>query len=70
MKLDADRLGRDAGKIHEEILANLTDLPGVQAEVTMEIQVRVPEGVSEDIVRVVSENASVLKFTHAGFEKE
>ena len=24
----------------------------------------------EEIVRVVSENASVPKFTHAGFEKE
>jgi len=70
VKLDADRLGRDAGKIHEEILANLIDLPNVHAEVTLEIKVRVPGGIEEDVVRVVTENATVLKFDHAGFEKE
>ncbi|HUU03933.1 MAG TPA: AAA+ family ATPase, partial [Myxococcota bacterium] len=70
VKLDADRLGRDAGKIHEEILTNLIDLPNVHAEVTLEIKVRVPGGIEEDVVRVVTENATVLKFDHAGFEKE
>jgi len=69
VKLDADRLGRDAGKIHEEILANLIDLPNVQADVTMEIKIRAPGGIEEDGVRVVTENATVLKFDHAGFEK-
>ena len=29
-----------------------------------------PGGISEDVVRTVSENAAVLGFSHASFEKE
>ena len=35
-----------------------------------EAHVRVGEGVSEDVVRIVSENATALKFDHASFEKD
>ena len=34
------------------------------------VHVRVGEGVSEDVVRIVSENATALKFDHASFEKD
>ena len=68
VKLDPLRIAKEAGKISEEILANLEDLPGAEIELTLEIHARVPGGVSDDIVRVVSENATVLKFDHASFE--
>ena len=38
--------------------------------VTMEIEVKVPGGVESDIVRIVTENANSLKFSHYGFEEE
>jgi predicted AAA+ superfamily ATPase len=69
VKLDSSRLGRDAGKIAEEVLQHLSTLPNANAEVRLEIQVRVPDGVPDDIMRTVSENARTLKFETAGFEE-
>jgi hypothetical protein len=37
---------------------------------TLEIEVRLPEGASEQTVRIVSENARTLKFTSQAFEEE
>lgn len=70
VKLNGARVGRDAGRIADEVLAHLAGLPGADVSVTLEINVRVPEGVKDDVVRTVSENATALKFTHASFEKE
>jgi hypothetical protein len=36
----------------------------------MEIEINVPDGVDEKIIRIVSENANALKFENASFEKE
>jgi len=70
VKLDGGRIGRDAGKIAEEVIQHLSTLPGAEVEVTLEIHVRVPGGVGDDVVRTVSENARTLKFTSVGFERE
>ncbi len=51
-------------------VAHLAALPGATVDVTLEVQVRVGEGVEEDVVRIVSENATALKFDHASFERE
>ena len=45
-------------------------LPGADVAVNLEVNVRVGEGVEEDVVRTVSENATALKFDHASFEKD
>ncbi len=68
--LDATRLGRDAGKIAEEVIAHLSGLVGADVRVTLEIQADVPDGVPDNVVRTVTENARTLKFTSQGFEKE
>lgn len=68
--LDETRIGRDAGRIAEEVIQHLADLPGATVEVTMEIQVRMPDGTSEQVVRTVTENCKTLKFKSHGFEKE
>jgi hypothetical protein len=68
--LGGTRVGRDAGKIADEVLSHLVALPGAKVTVTMEIEVKVPGGVESDIVRIVTENANSLKFSHAGFETE
>jgi hypothetical protein len=38
--------------------------------VTLEVTVRLPDGASEQTVRIVTENARTLKFTSMGFEEE
>jgi hypothetical protein len=68
--LDATRADRDAGKIAEEVLAHLSGQPGAEVSVTLEIEVRLPGGASEQTVRIVTENARTLKFTSQGFEEE
>ena len=37
---------------------------------TLEIEAQLPNGASEQIVRVVTENSGTLKFTGHAFEKE
>ena len=64
------RVGRDGGRIADEVIAHLAALPGADVEVTLEVHVRVGEGVKEDVVRTVSDNATALKFKHASFEKD
>jgi hypothetical protein len=67
-RLDASRIGRDAGRIAEEVVQHLSTLAGAEVEVTLEIQVRVPGGVKDDVVRTVTENCNTLRFKTHGFE--
>jgi hypothetical protein len=68
--MNPDRVGRDAGKIADEILSHLSTLPDARLKVSIEIEAEFPEGASEDVQRTVSENAGVLKFDSHGFERE
>ena len=68
--LDGTRVGRDAGKIADEVLSHLVALPGATVSVTMEIEIKMPGGVESDTVRIVTENANSLKFSHYGFEED
>jgi hypothetical protein len=68
--LNSERVGRDAGKIADEVLSHLSALPDAKVKVTMEIEVEMPDGASEDVQRTVSENAGVLKFDSHGFERD
>jgi predicted AAA+ superfamily ATPase len=70
VKLDPTRLGRDAGRIADEVVAHLDGLVGCTVEVTLEIQATVPTGAPENVVRTVTENCRTLKFTDHGFEEE
>jgi uncharacterized protein len=68
VELDPTRMGRDAGRIADEIIAHLTSLGSAKAKITLEIDVEVPNGISEDRVRIVNENSNTLKFKGHGFE--
>jgi hypothetical protein len=70
VKLDPTRVGRDAGKIAEELIAHLAGLPGADVEVTLEISARVHGGVPDNVVRIVTENGRQLKFENQGFEQD
>lgn len=68
--LDPLRVGRDAGRIAEEIISHLTGLVGSNVEVTLEIEATIRDGAPDHIVRTVTENSRTLKFTSHGFEDE
>lgn len=69
--LDAARVGRDASKIADEVIAHLAGLVGASVTVTLEITANIPSGVSDQAVRTVTENSRTLKFDQgSGFEKE
>jgi predicted AAA+ superfamily ATPase len=69
VSLETLRLGRDAGKIAEEVVQHLSALPGVTVKVTLEIEADIPQGASDELVRTVTENCRTLKFTSQGFEE-
>ncbi|OPY24935.1 MAG: hypothetical protein A4E23_00176 [Methanomethylovorans sp. PtaU1.Bin073] len=68
--LDSTRVGRDASAIADEVIAHLAGLVGSNVTVTLEIEVEVPSGVPDNVVRTVTENSRTLKFKSQGFERE
>ena len=68
--LDPTRVGRDAGRIADEVIAHLVGLIGSDVTVTLEIEAKIESGAPENVVRIVTENCRTLKFTTHGFEKE
>ena len=70
INLDPMRVGRDAGKIAEEVIQHLSTLSDAEVRVTLEIHAKVEGDIPESAVRTVSENARTLKFTTSNFERE
>jgi hypothetical protein len=68
--LDAARVGRDAGRIAEEVIAHLSGLVGAEVAVTLETHAEVPSGAPDNVVRTVTENCRTLRFSDHGFEVE
>ena len=68
--LNSTRVGRDAGRIADEVISHLTSLVGAEVQVTLEIEAKVPSGAPDQVVRTVTENCTTLKFTSQGFEDE
>ena len=70
VRLDPARVGRDAGRVAEEVIAHLVGLSDAKVVVTLEIEAHLPSGASEQTVRVVTENGKTLKFKTQAFESE
>ena len=70
VSLDPTRVGRDAGRIADEVIAHLAGLVGSDLKVTLEIEARIANGAPDNVVRTVTENSRVLKFSTQGFEQE
>ena len=68
--LDPARVGRDASRIADEVIAHLAGQVGVQVRVTLEIDATLPNGATDQIVRTVTENSRSLRFESHGFERE
>lgn len=69
VELDPTRMGRDAGRIADEIVSHLTSLGGAKTKITLEIDVEVPNGIPDERVRIISENSNTLKFKNQSFEE-
>ena len=67
--LNAQRVGRDAGQIADEVIAHLSGIVGSEVSVTLEIHAEIPDGAPENVVRTVTENSQTLKFESHGFEE-
>jgi predicted AAA+ superfamily ATPase len=70
VRLDPTRVGRDAGRVADEIIAHLEGLVGSSVTIMLEIEADIPNGVSDNVVRTVTENSKTLKFLSYGFENE
>jgi predicted AAA+ superfamily ATPase len=70
VRLDPARVGRDASRIAEEVIAHLAGQVGAEVTVTLEVEAKLPGGADDQIVRTVTENSQTLKFTSHGFESE
>lgn len=68
--LDATRVGRDASRIADEVIAHLSGLVGAKVTVTLDVEAEIPSGAPDHVVRTVTENSRTLKFTSHGFETE
>lgn len=68
--LDTTRVGRDASRIADEVIAHLAGLMGATVKVTIEVEAQIPSGAPDNVVRTVTENSQTLRFTSHGFEKE
>lgn len=69
VKVNPTRLIKDVGQIADEVLQHLNSL-NADIEVTLEIQVKTPDGVPDAVVRTISENCRTLKFTSYEFEED
>jgi predicted AAA+ superfamily ATPase len=70
VQLDPARVGRDASRIADEVIAHLAGQVGAEVTVTLEVEAKLPGGASDQIVRTVTENSRTLKFSSQGFENE
>ena len=71
VRLDSARVGRDAGRIADEVISHLVGLVGANVSVTLEIDAELPSGSPDHVVRTVTENGRTLKFqSSSGFEAE
>ena len=70
VSLDPARVGRDAGRIADEVISHLAGLVGSKVKVTLEIEAEIQTGAPENVVRTVTENSRTLKFNTHGFEEE
>ncbi len=68
-QLDPVRLERDAGRIAQEVVQHLSAIVGADVQVTLDIQVELPTGATDKLVRDVTENCRTLKFDDYGFEE-
>jgi hypothetical protein len=67
-EIDATRLSRDVDLIASSVVQHLAGLLDAKVTITVEIEVKIPSGAPDTVVRTVTENCRTLKFESSGFE--
>lgn len=67
--IDPMKIGPDAAKIAEYVVAHLAGLDDSEIRITIEIEASTISGFPDSIQRIVSENSRTLKFKSSGFEQ-
>ncbi|MCL2643280.1 MAG: DUF499 domain-containing protein [Candidatus Bathyarchaeota archaeon] len=68
-QLDTTRIGRDVQKLVEEIINHITTVDNAQVDVTLELNVKSPNGLPKEVVRTISENCKTLRVKDYGFDE-
>jgi hypothetical protein len=68
-QLDNTRINRDVQRLVEEVISHLSSVDGAALEVVLELNVKAPSGLPQNIVRTVSENCRTLKVKTFGFDE-
>jgi len=61
LKLDPMRAGLQMGDFLDEVMSHLQALPGAEVNLSVEVHVKVPNGIDDATARVVLENSRSLK---------
>ena len=69
VELSPDGIGRKVAQINDEVLIHLTSLRGASANISLDIQINVPDGIPESTERTVRENSSSLNFGNVILEE-
>jgi hypothetical protein len=67
-RVDAEKYGRDLTRLQQEILPHLADPDAGEVTIIVEVEATRPEGFTDDKIRILTENARVLKFERSDFE--
>jgi hypothetical protein len=59
--LDPTRIGRDVRDLAENIINHLVNADGSEVTVSLEVTAEAPKGLSQEVVRVVTENCKALR---------
>lgn len=54
-QLDNTHIGRDVQWLVEEVISHITSVDVAQVEVLLEVKVKLPDGLSQQVMRTVSE---------------
>lgn len=69
VELDPMRVSRDAGQIAEEVIQHIASLSSADIKISLEITANTPDGIPENVVRIIIENCKTLKFKENAFEE-
>jgi predicted AAA+ superfamily ATPase len=67
-RVDAEKYGRDLTRLQQEILPHLADPETGELTITVEVEATHPDGFTDDKIRILTENARVLKFERSEFD--
>jgi hypothetical protein len=66
--LDSTRINRDVQRLLEEVINHFMSVPGAEIEVSLEANVRASRGISQQLIKIVTEHCRTLKVKTFGFD--